>query len=206
LQRFVTVHALACRACGRRLVREFTLRTLVQGWWGAFSFFFNVFVLVANAVAWLRFSRLAEPSISGTDGSAVTAGSVVWDRAPTARGVERKQWSGLVKIGVALCFGFAALAVWGWGEDATHHDHRGAHAEPVTVLDVKDQLYGKLFVAEGRWKVWVESADCVGEGGNAARHFHFHCRLLFDNGEVDEVLVHVLPDGLFFNSSFVDGT
>jgi len=45
------VEAVACRACGRRLVRDFTLRTLVQGWWGAFSFFFNVFVLVANAVA-----------------------------------------------------------------------------------------------------------------------------------------------------------
>lgn len=205
-QRFVTVEAVACRACGRRLVRDFTLRTLVQGWWGAFSFFFNVFVLVANAVAWLRFGGLAEPSISGTDGSAVPRGSAAWDGAPNAKSVELKKWSGLVKIGVALFLSFAALALWGWSDDATHHDHRGSHAQPVTALDVKNELYTKMFVAEGRWKVWVESADCVGEGGSAGRHFHFQCRLLFDNGEADEVLVHLLPDGVFFNSLVADGT
>jgi hypothetical protein len=74
------------------------------------------------------------------------------------------------------------------------------------VLDVKNELYSKVFVADGGWRAWVDSADCIGDGGSVGRHVHFQCRLLFDNGDADEVLVHVLPDGLFFNSSVVDGT
>jgi hypothetical protein len=67
LQRFVTVKAPLCRDCGTRLVKQYTARTLVQGWWGFISFFVNWFCLAANAVAYLRASRLPEPAAVAAD-------------------------------------------------------------------------------------------------------------------------------------------
>jgi hypothetical protein len=65
LQKFVKVNRPLCHDCGRSLVVKFTTRTLVQGWWGYISFFVNWFVLVANVVAWVQFSRLPRPTLSG---------------------------------------------------------------------------------------------------------------------------------------------
>ena len=61
LQRFVRVRAPFCRGCGVKAVQSFTLRTLWQGWWGFISFFANVFVLLANLVAWLQLRNLPQP-------------------------------------------------------------------------------------------------------------------------------------------------
>jgi hypothetical protein len=54
LQRFVKVHASLCHGCGTRILRQYTARTLVQGWWGYISFFVNWFVLLMNGFAWWR--------------------------------------------------------------------------------------------------------------------------------------------------------
>lgn len=62
LQRFVKIKAHLCRDCGRRVVKQYTGRTLVQGWWGMISFFANWFCIAGNAVAYLRASRLPEPA------------------------------------------------------------------------------------------------------------------------------------------------
>ncbi len=61
LQRFVKVRVHLCRDCGRRVVKQYTGLTVVQGWWGAISFFANWFCLAGNAVAYLRASRLPAP-------------------------------------------------------------------------------------------------------------------------------------------------
>jgi hypothetical protein len=47
------------------LVKRYTARTLVQGWWGFISFFVNWFVLLANVAAWIQYSKLPRPTLSG---------------------------------------------------------------------------------------------------------------------------------------------
>jgi len=65
LQRFVTLRTTLCRECGIKVTKDYTGRTLVQGWWGIISFFVNWFFLVENVVAWVQFSRLPRPTLSG---------------------------------------------------------------------------------------------------------------------------------------------
>ena len=208
LQRFVTVKAVACRACGRRLVRDFTLRTLAQGWWGMISFFFNWFVLAANAIAWLKLGRLNEPSVSGTDGSTTAATPVGWGGSPDDEAAEPKKTSWFVKAGVIPAVLFAGLVVLGlgaWGWDAAHHDHGGQHGPPLTALEVKSEMTGKMFLTEAGGRFWVESATCTGDDESAARQVHFRCHLVFDNGKAEDVLVHIQPDEFFFKSSLAGG-
>ncbi|MGH2921939.1 MAG: hypothetical protein ACRDKU_07740 [Gaiellaceae bacterium] len=208
LQRFVTVKTVACRACGRRLVRDFTLRTLAQGWWGLISFFFNWFVLAANAFAWLRLGRLNEPSLWPADGSAAAPAPVKWEDGSEAEEAGSKTRSWLVKggaMGGILFAGLVLLGLGSWGWDAAHHDHDGPHGGPVTALGVKSEMTGQMFLTEAGGRVRVESATCAGDGGNAVRSVHFRCHLVFDNGEADDVLVHVQPDELFFRSSLAGG-
>ena len=61
MQKFYKVTDPLCRDCGLTLTRTWTAKTLVQGWWGVFSMFFNNFVLVANGVAALKFRKMAAP-------------------------------------------------------------------------------------------------------------------------------------------------
>jgi hypothetical protein len=64
VQRFFKVREPLCRDCGTRLVRDWTLKTLWQGWWGYISFFVNWFVIGANLVALARLRRLDPPQLS----------------------------------------------------------------------------------------------------------------------------------------------
>jgi len=209
LQRFVTVQAVACRDCGRRLVRNFTLRTLAQGWWGAISFFFNWFVLASNAFAWLRLGRLNEPSVSGTDGLAIAVGSppVTWEGTGNDETPKPKRRSWLGRGGAVAGVLFVGLFLLGMGSrgwDASHHDHSDPHGQPMTAFGIKRAMVGKMFRTEAGGRVWVESADCTSDA-TAALQVHFQCQLLFNNGDADDVLVHVLRDGLFFKSSLSGG-
>jgi hypothetical protein len=45
------VRASLCREHGSKLLREWTLKTLVQGWWGGRSFYLNIYALIGNANA-----------------------------------------------------------------------------------------------------------------------------------------------------------
>ncbi len=208
LQRFVTVNAVACRTCGRRLVSDFTLRTLVQGWWGAISFFFNWFVLAGNAFAWLRLGRLNEPSISGTDGLAMASAPMAWSGVGESEAAEPKKRSRLLRggaVGGVLVAMLVVVGIASSGWDAAHHDHSGPHGAPITPLEAQREMTGKMFVNDGGGRMWVEAADCRGDGANDVADVHFHCLLTFNDGESDEVLVHVLPDELFFKSSRAGG-
>ena len=208
LQRFITVKAVACRACGRKLVRDFTLRTLAQGWWGAISFFYNWFVLGTNAVAWLRLGRINEPSVSGTDGltSAPASAFATWDGAGDDDTAQPKKTSWLVKGGALAAVpivGFVLLGIGSMGWDATHHDHSEPHGQPMTAFGVERAMVGKMFHSDAGRRLWVESAKCTGDG-TAALQVHFNCRLSFNNRETDDVVVHVLRDGLFFKAPTAD--
>jgi hypothetical protein len=207
LQRFVTVKTVACRACGRRLVRDFTLRTLAQGWWGLISFFFNWFVLGANTVAWLRLGRLNEPLDLGPDSSAAVSLLVGGDGTPQ-KPAEPPKRSWLVKAAIVPGILFAGLVLLGifsgiW--DATHHDHDGPHGSPLTASEVRHGMVGQMFLTDLGKRFWVESAACTGDGEPVVRHVHFRCHVVFDNGEAEDVLVHVEQDGLFFEASRAGG-
>ncbi len=66
MQRFVKASVIACPDCGKKLLRGFTARTLVQGWWGVISFFANLFVLAANGYHTIRLSRFSETAATTT--------------------------------------------------------------------------------------------------------------------------------------------
>jgi hypothetical protein len=61
VQRFFKLRQPLCRACGMKALREYTLKTLWQGWWGYISFFVNWFVLAANLVAYFQLRGLSQP-------------------------------------------------------------------------------------------------------------------------------------------------
>jgi len=201
LQQFVTVKVTACRSCGRSLVGRFTARTLWQGWWGVISFFFNWFVLAANAVAWRKVSSLASPALSGELVADTPTGFRDVEHTPEA---EPKRRSRLRTIGVVLVGGFLLLGVIGWAWDATHHDHAGeAHGLPASVAVIEAEMTQGTFTADDGSAVSVTNASCTGEGEAApAGYTHFRCDLAFADGTSDEVIVHLLVgDQLFFMST-----
>lgn len=196
LMQFRSKTVTACRPCGRDLVRRQTLRTLWMGWWGPISFFFNWFVLGANANAWRRVSSLASPSLSGD----VVAEPPRGFDAPPAAEEPRRPW--LRRGRAVLVLGVVALGLGGWAWDATHHDHDEAHATPAPVPAVQLAMVGEFEAADGG-AVTVDRATCSGEGEPVdAGYTHFDCSLIFADGSGDEVVVHLLEDDeLFFVSA-----
>ncbi len=51
-----------CRTCGIATVRKLSADTLIQGWWGAQSFFRTPFTLIQNGLAYRRFKALPQPA------------------------------------------------------------------------------------------------------------------------------------------------
>jgi hypothetical protein len=205
MQQFVSTRVTACRPCGRRLIRSYTGRTLWQGWWGAISFFFNWFVLMANAWAWFRLGKLENPSVSGMLITDAPRGFE--DREQPAPEVETqqepKQRSKLRKAPVVGLLGFGALALLGWGLDATDHGHEGGHGAPATAPMIERAMTGGPFTAEDGSRDVIDQAVCTGEGETAEAavglYTHFRCKVLFGDGTTDEVLVHnLVGDELFF--------
>jgi hypothetical protein len=59
--RFIQVDRTFCRDCGLAVLRTFTGRSLLQGWWGLFSFFINIVVLLSNLVPYSKLNSLSAP-------------------------------------------------------------------------------------------------------------------------------------------------
>jgi hypothetical protein len=194
------VQVVACRPCGRGLIRSYTGRTLLQGWWGAISFFFNWFVLASNAFAWRKLGRIDSPSLSGELVEGVPGGFEE-DADATGKG------SRLRLVFVVLVGGFMLLGLVAWAWDASHHDHDAGHGRPAPVALVEEAMTrGGSFASEDGLPVKVVAASCIGDGEGSIQGFtHFRCAITFANGEVDDVVVHLLPgDELFFKSSLGD--
>lgn len=201
LQRFISTRVTACRPCGRALIRSYTAKTLWQGWWGAISFFFNFFVLGANANAARRLRAIGDPSLSGdlvTDAPRGFAG-VDGGHEPAETEPKKKHRTSPAAY---VVLGVVVLGLAGWAWDASSHDHEGAHAAPASVAEIQLSMAGP-FTDDGGGTVTVASAICTGDGEPVAGGFtHFACQLAFDDGTGDEVVVHLLPnDELFFKST-----
>jgi hypothetical protein len=50
-----------CRDHGIENAKEFLSKTLVQGWWGLFSFFVNFFVIATDLIALRKAKQLPPP-------------------------------------------------------------------------------------------------------------------------------------------------
>lgn len=206
MQQFISIRVTACRPCGRKLIRSYTGKTLWQGWWGAISFFFNWFVLGANAWAWKRLGSIESPSISGM---LVTDAPRGFDAPPPSSPDDTeppaKQRSRFGRIALFALVGLGALGLVGgiWG--AMEPDHSEPHGAPATAAAVEDFMIGESFVSDyGTSTSAIRTATCTGDGeteGIAGMYTHFTCQVSFANETDDEVLVHLLEDGLLFKST-----
>ena len=63
-QRFISIDKPLCRTHGRHLSNSFLKKTLVQGWWGLFSFFINFFDVFSDISVLRKFSdrRIQQPA------------------------------------------------------------------------------------------------------------------------------------------------
>jgi hypothetical protein len=203
LQRFLSQRVTACRPCGRELIRSNTRKTLWQGWWGPISFFFNFFVLGANANAARRLRAIGDPSLSGElvghEPRGFDARDDVADPAePEGKRKHRTSPAAYVVLGVV------ALGLVGWAWDASHHDHEGGHGTPATIEQIQLAMKDGPFLADDGSSVVVSGATCTGEGEPdvGGGYTHFDCSLAFDDGTGDEVVVHLLEnDELFFKTA-----
>jgi hypothetical protein len=200
LQRFLSARVTACRPCGRALIRSYTAKTLWQGWWGMISFFFNFFVLGANANASRQLRALGDPSLSGELVTEPPRGFTVDGRGDEDESDAKPKHR--TSRGAYVVLGVVALGLVGWAWDASHHDHEGAHGAVATVPEIQVAMQGP-FVAEDGSTATVAGATCTGDGEPVGGGYtHFDCSLAYDDGTGDEVLVHLLPgDELFFKSS-----
>ena len=207
LQQFISIRVTACRPCGRKLIRSYTGRTLWQGWWGLISFFFNWFVLGANAWAWNRLGAIGAPSVSGM---LITESPRGFDevRPSSADDTEpqAKPRSRLGRIAPFAVLGFLALGVVGWAWDEMQPDHSEPHGAPATAAMVEEAMIGESFIDDyGVSSSALQTATCTGDGepaeGVAGMYTHFRCQVSFANETNDDVLVHLLEDGLLFKST-----
>ena len=198
----MSVRVTACRPCGHALIRSYAGKTLWQGWWGAISFFFNWFVLAANLNAWRQLRAIENPSLSGTFVAEPPRVGVFEDSPQENSEAKPKRRFGLRTGGGVVVLGFMALGLIGWGWDATHHDHTEAHGVPATAAMVERAMAGPSTMDDGSTIV-VAKAICTGEGeATPGGHTHFMCQLVLDDGNGDEVVVHLLAgDQLFFKSA-----
>jgi hypothetical protein len=203
MQQFISMRVTACRPCGRQLIRSYTGKTLWQGWWGYISFFFNWFVLMANAWGWTRLSRIESPSLSGTLITDAPRGFGYREQGTNPAAEQPKQKRsrlrkaalvlGLVTIGAFVLIG---LALGG------QHDHPGGHGAPATAPMVERAMAGKVYTSDNGGRDVVNQASCTGHGkaadGAAGLYTHFECQVAFGDGTNEEVLVHILVDNTFF--------
>lgn len=61
VRRSYKVDAVLCRVHATELAKQFLGLTLVQGWWGITSFFFNILAVCADVVAIVRAQSMAVP-------------------------------------------------------------------------------------------------------------------------------------------------
>jgi hypothetical protein len=213
MQQFISLKVTACRPCGRRLIRSHTGRTLWQGWWGMISFFFNWFVLMANAWAWFRLGRIDKPSLSGTlmtesprgfgEVAQPSPDSTEHTRTNQDADDQPKQRSKLRKAPVVGLLAFAGLAVVGWSLDATDHGHSGGHGAPASAAMVEQAMTAGPFTSDDGSRDMIDQALCTGDGEAADvapnMYTHFKCQVAFGDGTSGEILVHILVgDELFF--------
>lgn len=61
MQRFVKLQVPLCRDHAVQITRQYTAKTLWQGWWGYISFFVNFFVVVRNLMVLAEAKAMPAP-------------------------------------------------------------------------------------------------------------------------------------------------
>jgi hypothetical protein len=121
---------------------------------------------------------------------------------PVDGAVPSRRWARLWRPVLVLLVGSALVAGAARGWAAIGHEHDGGHGVAALPAAVEKAMMGPFHSGDGS-AVAVLDASCTGKGkGAAGGHTHFACRLIFENGERDDVVVHLLEgDELFFKAS-----
>jgi hypothetical protein len=108
----------------------------------------------------------------------------------------------LLRPVLVLLVGSALVAGAARGWDAIDHDHDGDHGAPARPSAVEKAMLGPFRSGDAD-AVAVLDASCAGKGKTAAGGYtHFACRLVLQNGDTEDVVVHLLQgDELFFKAS-----
>jgi hypothetical protein len=61
MQQFIKVKVPLCRDHALETTKQFTVKTLWQGWWGYISFFVNWFVLASNLIVLSKVKSMPAP-------------------------------------------------------------------------------------------------------------------------------------------------
>lgn len=69
-----TLEGRICKSCISENARNFSLVTLLLGWWGLISFFLTPFVLIGNFIAYLSGRKLSAEEIDAVPASTVEVG------------------------------------------------------------------------------------------------------------------------------------
>jgi hypothetical protein len=124
--------------------------------------------------------------------------------SPLADGADERprRRARLLRPVLFLLLGSTLVAGAARGWDAIDHDHDGGHGVPARPSAVEKAMTGPFRSGDGS-AVAVLDASCTGEGKGTARGYtHFACRLILENGDRDDVVVHLLDnDELFFKAS-----
>ncbi len=79
-RRTLTARGPFCRDCGRNVGRSYLDKTLILGWWGVLSFFFNFAHIFTDAGALEKLRSLPEPS-GGNPAQRLSPGRPIYQRA-----------------------------------------------------------------------------------------------------------------------------
>jgi hypothetical protein len=100
-RRHSTIQGEFCRTCTSHYFWEYTLVTVVLGWWGLISFFLTPLILVANLVQWVGALRLPHPqAIAPT--SSIPQCPRCRTFQPTGAGFSKAVWASLVVSGLLI--------------------------------------------------------------------------------------------------------
>jgi hypothetical protein len=145
------VEGYFCRYCGQAIGRRMTDSTLMQGWWGTISFFWNFVVLERNSASLRTVSRLAPPG---------------WPHGPGANlpyhpGQPLYRRAGIAVAALAVLIGGIVIATAINGHTGGNGVTDASYGTGSNVRSAAAAAYGGLDVASGSETDFARGVDAI---------------------------------------------